>query len=123
MFSSLALFLPDIYVLIVSHAHHVATKGHYIALVATTVETDEPEDELKPGLDLLGPWVEKFVSVSDMYEPNDDGKENQVNTFTEGNKDNVGKITTKCMTVCNTFFKYWLEMSLRYYNNDNNVNL
>ncbi|XP_063953807.1 rab GDP dissociation inhibitor alpha-like [Lytechinus pictus] len=71
----------DIYVLVVSHAHHVATKGHYIALVATTVETDNPEDELAPGLDLLGPIIQKFVSISDMYEPNDDGKENKVNIY------------------------------------------
>ena len=49
----------DIYVGCVSFAHNVASAGHYIAIVSTTVETDNPEAELKPGLDLLGPIVEK----------------------------------------------------------------
>lgn len=51
----------DIYVGCVSFAHNVAAAGHYIAIVSTTVETDNPEAELKPGLDLLGPIEEKCV--------------------------------------------------------------
>ena len=61
-----------------SSAHNVASKGWFIALVATTVETNDPENELQPGLDLLGPIAHKFVSVSDQYEPKDDGKDSQV---------------------------------------------
>jgi len=49
----------DIYVGCVSFAHNVAAEGHYVAIVSTTVETDNPEAELKPGLDLLGPIEEK----------------------------------------------------------------
>ena len=49
----------DIYVSCVSFAHNVAAKGHYIAMVSTTVETSNPEEELKPGIDLLGPVLEK----------------------------------------------------------------
>lgn len=49
----------DIYVCCVSYAHNVAAKDHYIAIVSTTVETSNPEEELKPGLSLLGPIVEK----------------------------------------------------------------
>ena len=45
---------PDIYVCCVSFAHNVAAKDYYIAMVSTNVETANPEDELKPGLDLLG---------------------------------------------------------------------
>jgi len=51
--------LLDIYVGCVSFAHNVASEGHYIAIVSTTVETGNPEAELKPGLDLLGPIEEK----------------------------------------------------------------
>jgi len=49
----------DIYVSCVSSTHCVANKGFYLALVATTVETGKPEQELKPGLDLLEPIKEK----------------------------------------------------------------
>ena len=45
----------------VSFAHNVAAKGFYIAIVSTTVETSNPENELKPGLALLGDIKEKYV--------------------------------------------------------------
>ena len=59
----------DIYISCVSFAHNVAAPGKYIGIVSTTVETDKPEDELKPGLALLGPILKSFVSVSDLFEP------------------------------------------------------
>ena len=41
------------------------------------VETDKPEEEIKPALELLGPVLEKFVTVSDIFEPIDkDFKDN-----------------------------------------------
>lgn len=63
-FSLLARFsknpsLSDIYVCCISYTHNVAAKDFYIAIVSTTVETSNPESELKPGLDLLGPIQEK----------------------------------------------------------------
>ena len=70
--------VSDIYISCVSTHHNVAAKGYYIALVATNVETANPEQELEPGLKLLGPIMEKFVSVSDQYEPIDDGKDSKV---------------------------------------------
>jgi len=45
----------------VSFAHNVAPKDYYIAIASTTVETSNPEAELKPGLDLLGPVLDKYV--------------------------------------------------------------
>ena len=33
------------------------------------VETDKPEEEIKPALELLGDVLEKFITVSDVYEP------------------------------------------------------
>ena len=54
----------DIYVSCVSSTHCVSSKGFYLALVATTVETSRPEMELKPGLDLLEPIKEKWISFS-----------------------------------------------------------
>lgn len=61
----------DVYVMMVSHAHNIATNGKYIAIVSATVETAYPEREIQPALDLLGPIENKFVSVSDLYEPTD----------------------------------------------------
>lgn len=53
----------DIYVCMVSATHNVSAKGFYVAMVSTTVETNNPEAELKPGLDLLGEIREKYVSL------------------------------------------------------------
>lgn len=47
-------------------------------MVSTTVETNNPEVEVKPGLDLLGPIKQKFVSVSDLLVPLDPGQESQI---------------------------------------------
>ena len=58
-YSSLLCFL-DIYVCCVSYTHAVAAKNFFLALVATNVETADPEAELRPGLDLLGPVLEKY---------------------------------------------------------------
>ena len=56
----------DIYVCSVSDAHCVASKSHFLALVATTVETNNPEAELQPGIEILGPLIQKFVTVEDI---------------------------------------------------------
>ncbi len=68
----------DIYIACVSFAHNVAAKDHYIAIVSTVVETATPEKEVDPGLGLLGPILEKFVDVSDLYEPIEDGTNDNV---------------------------------------------
>lgn len=68
----------DIYVTMVSYTHNVAAKGWFIAMVSTTVETANPEAEIQPGLNLLGPIKQKFVQLSDVYEPLHDGTKNQV---------------------------------------------
>ena len=64
--------------LCVSFAHNVSAKDWYVALVSTTVETANPEAELEPGMRLLGPVSEKFVSVSDLYVPSEDGQTDNV---------------------------------------------
>lgn len=58
----------------VSSAHAVCSKGLYIAMISTTVETDKPELEIRPALDLLGDILEMFVQISTIYEPTDNGK-------------------------------------------------
>ncbi|XP_056281242.1 rab GDP dissociation inhibitor beta [Pseudoliparis swirei] len=68
----------DIYVCMISFAHNVAAQGKYIAIISTTVETKDPENEIKPALDLLMPIEQKFVSISDQYAPTDMGTDSQV---------------------------------------------
>lgn len=68
----------DIYVLVTSFAHKVAPAGKYIAIVSTTVESNDPEKEVEPGMKLLGAIEEKFVYVLDTFEPISDGKKDQV---------------------------------------------
>jgi Rab GDP dissociation inhibitor len=37
------------------------------------VETDNPQIEIRPALNLLGPILDQFTSVTDLYVPADDG--------------------------------------------------
>lgn len=57
------------YLFCCSYSHNVAPKGKFIAFVSTEAETDQPEIELKPGIDLLGPVDEIFFDMYDRYEP------------------------------------------------------
>lgn len=65
----------DIYVLVLSNNHKTTPDGKYIALVSTTVESDNPEEELRPGTELLGDIVESFVACDELYEPKANGKD------------------------------------------------
>jgi Rab GDP dissociation inhibitor len=53
----------DIYIMMVSDVHSVSKKGNYIAIISTTVETQNPEEEIKLAFDLIGPVKEKFIKV------------------------------------------------------------
>jgi Rab GDP dissociation inhibitor len=83
-YPSLQLIIPqrqvnrnsDIYVLMMSDIHQVCKKGYYIAIISADVETNNPEAELKPAFDLLGNIKEKFVTISDIYEPNSNFSDN-----------------------------------------------
>lgn len=68
----------DIYVSLVSYTHQVAAKGWFVAMVSTTVETAQPEREIMPALELLGPIKQKFFSVSDVFKAKDDGQQSQI---------------------------------------------
>ncbi|KAJ8666438.1 hypothetical protein QAD02_008100 [Eretmocerus hayati] len=91
----------DIYVSLVSHTHQVASKGWFIAMVSTTVETSNPEIEIKPGLDLLGHVKQKFVSISDYFEPIDDGTKSQI--FISKSYDATTHFETTCLDVLDIF--------------------
>lgn len=84
-----------------SYTHQVAANGWFLALVSTTVETADPHSEIKPGLDLLGPIEQKFVSVSDLYEPIDDGKKSQV--FITKSYDATTHFESTCLDILDVY--------------------
>lgn len=91
----------DIYVCCVSYTHQVASNGWFLAIVSTTVETADPQSEIKVGLDLLGPIEQKFVTISDILEPTHDGKENQI--FCTTSYDATTHFETTCLDVLNVY--------------------
>jgi len=64
--------------MMVSWAHCIAAKDKYVAIVSTVIETDNPEKELEPAYKILGKILDKFVDVSDIHVPVDDGTADQV---------------------------------------------
>lgn len=62
----------DTYISMVSYSHLICANGFYVAIVSGTVETDTPEQEIQPALDLLGDILDMFVSVSTVSEAVDD---------------------------------------------------
>jgi len=67
----------DIFVCSVSSSHAVSARGIYIAIVSTKMETGKPEEEVAPGLALLGHIMQRFTTVATTYEPIGDGAEDQ----------------------------------------------
>lgn len=63
----------DMYVFCCSYLHNVAPKGKFIAFVSTLAElSSSPEEELQPGVSLLGAVDEIFYDSYDMFEPLED---------------------------------------------------
>lgn len=91
----------DIYVTMVSYTHQVATKGWFIAMVSTNVETANPEAEIQPGISLLGPIKQKFLQVSDVFEPLDEGIDSQL--FVSKSYDATSHFETTCKDVLDIF--------------------
>ena len=61
----------DIFVAVLNSTHSVCKKGFFLAIISTFVETDKPEAELEPAMNIIGPVLEKFDKVSEIYEPVD----------------------------------------------------
>jgi Rab GDP dissociation inhibitor len=63
----------DIFVCCVGHGLAVSANGIYIAIVSTVSEKGSPDDDLAPGLQLLGSILKRFTAVSTTFEPSEDG--------------------------------------------------
>lgn len=83
---SLQLIIPqnqlkrknDIYIAVLSGTHLVCSKGQYIAIISTVIETENPHVEIEPAFKLLGPREETFMGIADIYEPIEDGTKDNV---------------------------------------------
>jgi len=91
----------DIYVTAVSYTTQVAAKNWFIVMVSTTVETDNPEAEIQPGINLLGPIKQKILQVSDLYQPLEDGTSN--NLFISKSYDATSHFETTCQDILDVF--------------------
>jgi len=60
----------------VSNTHLICAQGFYVAIISATVETNEPEKEIQPAIDILGDIMDMFVSISDLYDINEGNQNN-----------------------------------------------
>jgi len=63
----------DIYVLQLSGVNKVCPDGKFIVIIGTSMESENPEQDIAPGLALIGPVLHKFLSISDTFTPIEDG--------------------------------------------------
>jgi len=91
----------DIYVSVISSAHNVCSKGKFIAIASTTVETKNPEAELEPAFKIMGPILEKFTYVSPTMVPKDDGTKSKI--FISTSYDATSHFETTCEDVMDIY--------------------
>ncbi|TVT97416.1 hypothetical protein EJB05_57332 [Eragrostis curvula] len=78
-------------------------QGKFIAFVSAQAETDNPETELKPGIDLLGPVDELFIDTYDRYEPTNDSSSD--NCFISTSYDATTHFESTVMDVLSLYTK------------------
>lgn len=91
----------DIYVSVISASHNVCSKGKYIAIASTTVETKNPEAELEPAFKVLGSVLEKFTYVSPNMVPKEDGTKTKI--FISSSYDATSHFETTCEDVIDIY--------------------
>ena len=55
------------------HSLQATANGIYVAIVSTISEKANPDEDVVPGLQVLGPILKRFTSVTTTYEPVSDG--------------------------------------------------
>jgi Rab GDP dissociation inhibitor len=67
----------DVFVCCVGNSLAVTAPGVYVAIVSTLIEKGNPDEDVAPGLQLLGPILKRFTSVSSTYSPVGDGSDDK----------------------------------------------
>ena len=65
--------INDVFVCSMGHSLQATAPGVYVAIVSTIAEKGNPDEDIAPGLNMLGPILKRFTSVSTTYEPVADG--------------------------------------------------
>merc|ERR1711865_1294997 len=95
----------DIYVVVLDHSHQVAPKGYFVGIVSTTIETDTPENEIIPGLDVQGGRngniLCRFTNICDVMEPLEDGSAD--NIFITPGYDATSHFESTCLDVLDVY--------------------
>jgi len=65
--------INDVFVCSLGHSLQTTAPGIYVAIVSTLSEKGNPDEDVAPGLQVLGPILKRFTAVSTNYEPVDDG--------------------------------------------------
>lgn len=91
----------DIYISVLNWAHKICPPGHYVAIISTIIETDNPMKEIDFALQLLGPIKVKFDHISMLYEPLDSGVKDCI--FMSRSYDATSHFETVCEDVKNIY--------------------
>lgn len=68
----------DIYIAVLSSAHNVCSKGYYLAIISTIIETDKPHLELEPAFKIIGETKDILMGIAELYEPLRDGSSDNI---------------------------------------------
>lgn len=68
----------DMYILQLCDEDKVCPEGKYVVIIGTVVENPtNPQADIMPGLRIIGPTLQTFVSVSDLCDPIDNGMQSR----------------------------------------------
>ena len=70
----------DIFIAVVNSTHCVCKKGYFLAIISTMAETNNPSQEIIPAMNILGPVLEQFDALQDLYVPMDNSFKDNVFT-------------------------------------------
>lgn len=95
----------DVYITCMGDSFKVAPKGYYVAIVSTTVETDSPLKEVEQGIQLLGPIIDRFDKVSDVFVPASGNDGANTNIFATSSFDATSHFETVIQDVSSVYEK------------------
>jgi RAB protein geranylgeranyltransferase component A len=67
----------DTFVCCMGNTLQTSAPGIYVAIVSTLLEKGQPDNDVAPRLQLLGPILKRFMSVTTTYEPVTDGSQDK----------------------------------------------
>lgn len=91
----------DVFVCCMGNALQTTAPGIYVAIVSTLVEKGQPDEDVTPGLQLLGPILKRFTSVATTYEAVEDGLKDKC--FISGSFDATSHFESDCDDLLNLY--------------------